>query len=424
MTGAAKTRKYHFGWNLVAVLFLCTASLMGTSIYGFILIADSMARSHGWSEMAAGGLVSAMWLVAPLALFSAPVIDRYGPWRLIVAGLLLLALAFAGLAAASEFWRVYALRVLMGLGKVGIMTSIPVVVARWFDLRFGTAISIVWAGGSAGGIVVAPLVEHLERTAGFQATTLTLAAGIGVVAVVAALTARIGRGLNEKPPAFVSAGHAVGAGAGEAATDSARSGRTSWAVLVGIITATAALGCANVAFIALNPQLLSGFGIGSQTVAIIIGFSAGASMLGALAIGWLIDRFGLGWPALAVGGAHLCGMMTYLVLTADPITSLAASGAILAGLAGGAAEVLWISLLKREASGTRFSVVYGAWYFAIQLGYAIGGIAGGWSLASLGSSGFIVAAAIAFAATPLFAIWRTVHWSGWRASAPLPDAPR
>ncbi|KGB53069.1 MFS transporter, aromatic acid:H+ symporter (AAHS) family [Sphingopyxis sp. LC81] len=417
MTGRMRIPTYDFGWNVVAVLFLCTASLMGTSIYGFIMIADSMARTHGWSDMAAGGLVSAMWLIAPLALFSAPAIERYGPWRLIVAGLLILALAFAGLAIATEFWQVYALRVLMGFGKVAIMTSVPVVVTRWFDLRFGTAISIVWAGGSAGGIAVAPLVEYLDRTAGFQFTTLALASGIAAVAMLAALTARA------KPTPRATAAPASKAGHGTERGDGAvRPADASRAIIACIVVATTALGCANVAFLALKPQLFGSFGFDSHTTALIVGFNAAASMTGALAIGWLTDRFGLAWPGVAVGGVYLAGMTTYLFLTAAPLTSVAVIAAMLAGLGGGAAEVLWMGLLKREASGLRFPVVYGAWYFAIQVGYAVGGFVGGWALAHLGAAGFILVAALAFSATPLFSTWRSIRLSDWGTGRPAPPA--
>lgn len=415
MTGTRETARYDFGWAIVAVLFLCTASLMGTSIYGFIMIADSMARSHGWSDMAAGGLVSAMWLVAPLALFTAPAISRFGPWRLIVGGLLLLALAFAGLALASEFWQVYALRVLMGFCKVAIMTSVPVVVTRWFDLRFGTAIAIVWAGGSAGGIVVAPLVEYLDRTAGFQFTTFALACGIAVIAAVAALAARA-KPADRADAAPLPAAAAGGGGALHASHNPDAAGHTSWFVIAAIVAATALLGCANVAFLALKPQLLGGFGFDAHTTALIVGFNAAASMTGALAIGWLTDRFGLAWPGVVVGGFYLAGMTTYLILTGAPHPAVAVVAAMLAGLGGGASEVLWIGLLKREASGPRFSVVYGAWYFAIQVGYAVGGFVGGWALTHLGAVGFILVAALAFSATPLFSVWRSFRWADWQVS--------
>lgn len=403
MTAVPISRTSALGWIIVAVLFLCTASLMGTSIYGFVLIADSMAKAHGWSDMAAGGLVSAMWLIAPLALFSAPVIARCGAWRLIVAGLLVLALAFAGLAVATEFWQVYTLRVLMGLGKVSIMTAMPVVVARWFDQRFGTAISIVWAGGSAGGILVAPLVEHLDRTMGFEKTALALAGGIALVALVAAIAARA------KAPGL-AAGSPTSAVDENAAGETSR-GRLGAMLVCAIILATAALGCANVAVIAMTPQLFSGFGFDSQTVALIVSANAAAAMVGSLAIGGLTDRFGLGWPGFAVGGASLAGMAALLVLNAGPVAPLGFLAAMCAGLGGGAAEVLWISLLRREASGQRFSAAYGAWYFALQAGYAIGGLVGGWSLTQLGSVGFVLIAAAAFAATPIFSAWRSIHWS-------------
>ena len=401
--------RFDFGWVVVAVLFLCTAALLGTAIYGFIMIADSMARSHGWSETAAGGLVSAMWLIAPLALFCAPVIARFGAWKLIIAGLWLLALAFAVLSLATEFWQVYALRIVMGLGKVAIMTSVPVVVMRWFDRRFGTAIAIVWAGGSAGGIVVAPLVENLARTIGPQFAPLALAVGIAAVACIAMATARAERvrlpAINDHP--IVAAGAEV-----TPAVSRGDDRRPGWLVIAGIVAATAALGCTNVAFLALNPQLFARFEIDFATIAMIVGLNAAASTAGALAIGWLTDRLGTGWPGVAIGLISLGGTAAYLSLTAASAVPLAILAALLGGIAGGAAEVLWMPLLRREASGAHFPAVYGAWYFAIQVGYAAGGLVGGWALADLGYSSFIVLGALAFATTPLFAAWRSFGRSG------------
>lgn len=417
MTTARPASSSAVGWMVVAVLFLCTASLMGTAIYGFIMIADSMARARGWTDAAAGGLVSAMWLIAPLALVSAPVIARFGPWRLIVAGMLLLSVAFAALAAATEFWQVYALRIVMGLGKVAIMTSAPVVVARWFDRRFGTAMAIIWAGGSAGGIVIAPLVETLERSVGPQSTTLALAAGIAAVASLAVVAARYERArLPARPDAAVPPNASPEAVEATAVLPHHR--RPGWSLLAGIIIATAALGCANVALLALTPQLLSQVGIDAKAIALVVGLGAAASMSGALAIGWLTDRFGQGWPGVAVGITYLAGMAAYLALTAGASVSLAMLAALLSGLGGGAAEVLWMSLLKREASGPRFPVAYGAWYFAIQVGYAAGGIIGGWALGSLGYSSFVLLAALAFMLTPLFSTWRSVRGPGTVARAP------
>jgi predicted MFS family arabinose efflux permease len=407
VVAALPKRRFDFGWAIVAVLFLCTAALLGTAIYGFIMIADSMARAHGWSETAAGGLVSAMWLIAPLALFCAPVIARFGPWKLIVAGLWLLALAFAALSLATEFWQVYALRIVMGLGKVAIMTSVPVVVLRWFNRRFGTAIAIIWAGGSAGGIVVAPLVENLDRTAGPQATTLALAAGIAAVACVAMVTARAERRRIATREAAVAAAPAGPTPVASAEHDR----RPGWPVIAGIIVATVALGCANVAFLALNPQLFARFAIDTPTIALIVGLNAAAATIGALAIGWLTDRFGTGWPGAAVGLIYLIGIAAYLSLTAASAVPLAMLAALLGGIGGGAAEVLWMTLLRREASGTHFAAVYGAWYFAIQVGYAAGGLVGGWALADLGYTSFVVLAAFAFALTPLFSTWRSFRGS-------------
>ena len=71
-----------------------------------------------------------------------------------------------------------------------------------------------------------------------------------------------------------------------------------------------------------------------------------------------------------------------------------------------------MALMRREASGAHFATVYGAWYFAIQIGYAAGGLIGGVVLVDLGYTSFIVIAALAFAATPLFSAWQSARKLG------------
>ena len=44
MMHAAPSARFDRGWIIVAVLFLCVGTLMGASIYGFIMVADIMAR--------------------------------------------------------------------------------------------------------------------------------------------------------------------------------------------------------------------------------------------------------------------------------------------------------------------------------------------------------------------------------------------
>ena len=165
-----------YPWKVVAGLSVCVFVTIGTSIYSFIFLSASLAEELRWSATQSGGLISAMWLVAPLALFAAPIIKRYGPWSLIVFGVLAQSLSLLAMAYSTQFTEWYALRILMGTGKVLLMVAAPVVIARYFKNNFGTALSVYWAVAYGAGVLMAPLTENLIRDMGWRGAAIVLSA--------------------------------------------------------------------------------------------------------------------------------------------------------------------------------------------------------------------------------------------------------
>ena len=170
---------FYFGWRIVFAMFLVTTTVYGNTVFGFIVLSGPLAEQFGWSATTTGTLVSAPWLIAPLALFVAPVIERLDPKRLIIFGLILQCLCLAAFGHISEFWHLYLLRLVMGVGKVVSVVAVPVMVSRWFSGRFGTAMALAWCGGSFGGVVMSPIAERLTAELGWADASLALA---GIVA--------------------------------------------------------------------------------------------------------------------------------------------------------------------------------------------------------------------------------------------------
>lgn len=50
---------------------------------------------------------------------------------------------------------------------------------------------------------------------------------------------------------------------------------------------------------------------------------------------------------------------------------------------------MWITLAKRQFGAEAFPTGYGAWYFALQAGYAAGGGIAGWAYERFGDYGFL-----------------------------------
>ncbi len=403
--------RVYFGWRIVAALFLCTFALFGVSVYGFIILTTALSAEYGWSAARAGSLVSAMWIVAPISLLAAPVIRLLGPWRLLAAGFLVQAVVMFGLAFVSEFWQLYGLRVMMGIGKVSMVVAMPVIVTRWFARRFATAIAIVWAGGSAGGMLLSPLIERLIFLFGWRSTTLAIGAGIlGCIAIVYALT----RGAPEassgaRRPADASA---KGAGAGgEPSNERVLSvhealGVVYWPAAIAMFAAVLGTGVFAIAILSQQPAIMSAAGVPSSAAALILGLLAAAAMAGSASIGWLLDRFPAVVSCLLVALLVYLGLFCFHLIQGHSSVGLGAFAAFAVGYAIGAGEVLWMDLTRRQFGNPAYATTYGGWYLALQVGYGIGGGLAGLAFERMSPSQFLLCVGFLYLPTALFSVWR------------------
>jgi len=368
------------GWRIVLAMFLVTAIIYGVAIYGFIILSQPLGVERGFSRAQAGNLVSAMWLAAPLALFCAPIIARVGAWRLLVAGLLIEAAAFAAITGVEQFWQVYALRMAMGMGKIFAIVSMPVIVSQWFSKRFGTAIAFAWCGGSFGGLVIAPLAEVMGREFGWRPAILMLSA---LTVVTTSLIACLGysaghpiRGERQRERDR-SAAPRAGEGASTASVGWREIRSINWLTAALMAFAVAISGIAAIAFTIEAPSLMEAIGYSPANAATILGLTAAGAILGQLGAGWMLDRFSVRVVALETGAAVLTGLIAFHLLKQNPAMWAAVLAALIFGAGMGACEVLWITLTKRQFGTGLFAVSYGAWSFSYQFGYAAGGWIGG-----------------------------------------------
>ena len=81
--------------------FLSLFSIVGIALYGLPFFYDFMVRDFGWSraQVTSGNAVSKL-LVGPLLGFAAGwIVDRFGPRRLMIAGILMAGIALFGLGS-------------------------------------------------------------------------------------------------------------------------------------------------------------------------------------------------------------------------------------------------------------------------------------------------------------------------------------
>jgi MFS family permease len=121
---------------IVATAFLSLFALVGFAFYGLPFFFDFMTKEYGWSRtvVTSGNAVGKL-LVGPLFGFIAGwLIDKYGPRRLMKAGVLMMGTALVGLSFADSLGLFYLFYIFNALGYVcGGPLPCQVLISRWFD---------------------------------------------------------------------------------------------------------------------------------------------------------------------------------------------------------------------------------------------------------------------------------------------------
>src|SRR5438128_4871186 len=179
--------------RVVATSFLALFSIVGIALYGLPFFYDSMVRDFGWSraQVTSGNAISKL-IVGPLFGFLAGwLVDRFGPRRLMVAGILMAGVALVGLGMIRTLAGFYLFYFFNALGNVcGGPLPNQVLLSRWFTAARGRAMGFAYVGIGVGGALVPFLAVWLTRAVGWQGALQVLGALIILVALPLALVVK------------------------------------------------------------------------------------------------------------------------------------------------------------------------------------------------------------------------------------------
>jgi MFS family permease len=175
------------GQQYVAVTsFVALFAIVGLALYGLPLYYDFMVTEFGWSraQVTSGNALSKL-VVGPLFGFIAGwIVDRFGPRRLMMAGILMAGGALIGLAHMTALWMFYLFYLFNALGYVcGGPLPVQVLLSRWFDRSRGKAMGFAYLGIGIGGTLVAKLSPRLVEAFGWRGALQML----GILIIVLAL---------------------------------------------------------------------------------------------------------------------------------------------------------------------------------------------------------------------------------------------
>ena len=265
--------------------FLALFSVVGLALYGLPLYYDHMMTEFGWSRtLVTSGNAFSKLLVGPLfGFFTGWIVDRFGPRKLMLAGILMAGGALIGLGNVSALWMFYLFYLLNALGYVcGGPLPNPVLLSQWFDKSRGKAMGFAYLGIGIGGAAV-PLISYwLTMMLGWRGSLQVLGGLLIALALPAAY--------------FVKDAPLARAPEGGTPSYSGHSGKEIGLVLrqpafyllaLGSMCSIAAVGGANQhlkLFLTLDEHF------SQPEAATIISLVLSFSIAGRLLMGWLADR--------------------------------------------------------------------------------------------------------------------------------------
>ena len=172
------------GAQATATAFAALFAVVGLSLYGLPLYYDFMVKELGWSRlMVTSGNAISKLIVGPLFGFAAGwIVDRFGPRRLMMAGIVMAGGALVGLGTVSAAWTFYVFYFVNALGYVcGGPLPCQVLLSRWFDRTRGKAMGIAYLGIGIGGAIVPLLAKAMTDRFGWRGSLQAL--GVLVVLI-------------------------------------------------------------------------------------------------------------------------------------------------------------------------------------------------------------------------------------------------
>lgn len=183
-------RNYH--WIMVVVTFVALIMSAGVRNAPSVIV-KPLEAEFGW-DRASISLATAISLFAygfggPLG---GSLIDRLGPRRVTLAGLLLIVGGLIPLTMIDQLWQLILLwGVVVGVGTGMVASVLAATVAlRWFNRYRGLILGILGGAAAAGQLVFLPTLITLNTSSGWRAVITVLAVGASSALVLALLFMR------------------------------------------------------------------------------------------------------------------------------------------------------------------------------------------------------------------------------------------
>jgi MFS family permease len=377
---------FFYGWVIVVLGLLGMAAWTGIRTT-FAVFYASLLDEFGWSRAGAAGVQSVSYVIyLILAPLTGGLIDRFGPRRVILPGIVIMC---GGLALCSyisnlfQFYLFFGGIVAIGVTSVSIAAYSPIL-AQWFEKKRGVAVGISVSGMGLGTFLLVPLTQYFIALWGWRTAFVALA-GLFLVVLFPSMLIFLrhkpaelglspdGSVVGELPKRrTVEVVDHVWAGTDWTVKRIFRTGRY-WALLT-------------FAFLSITPvylmvthsvRFLVDKGIERMAAAFFLAMVGIVSLISRIFWGWLSDRIGRE-PTFTLGAIVLSmAAWSLIFMNVTGIRNLAYLFSLLLGVGWGCTAPMFISVAADLFQGKRFGLIYGILEGVIGAGCAFGAWFGG-----------------------------------------------
>jgi MFS family permease len=368
--GITKSKAAYPPWVILATSFGTMVVIYGVW-YSYSVFLVALIREFGWSRsVVSGGFAFFSLMNAVLGPPTGWLIRRWGPRRVILVGVVVMALGLCLTAETREWWHLYvAYGLITGLG-MSLNGWIPqvILIQAWFPRRVGSAMGIASAGIGVGIFALVPLSQLMIEWHGWRWAFRLLAAVTVVWGVPSALW-------WVRDPPGVTEGHP---GRGSPRADSAA--EAFWTLGAAVHTRRFWALCGMYFFGNAVTQMLMihqvaylvDHRLSALTAASVGGFVGLVSIGGKIGWGVLSDRtsrelactLGFGCVLGSLGGLVLAG--------AYPDSPIVWGYAVLIALGYGVLSPVFPATASDLYRGPGFATIYGTLWAVVCLGLAAG----------------------------------------------------
>lgn len=140
-----------YGWWIVVACFTISLYVGGVIFFGFTAFFQPIQDELGWSytQISLGSSLRGLEM-GVFAPFVGLIVSRYGPRRLLLAGMITLGIALVLLSRVQSLPGFYGAFILIAFGAGGCTSVVTMTaVANWFHRKVGIALGIMASGFGA-----------------------------------------------------------------------------------------------------------------------------------------------------------------------------------------------------------------------------------------------------------------------------------